>query len=193
MSDFYPKERIIGQMSLRTVLRREKMAENQFKQGEIAARIVSINDVKDPWRKSCKAEDLVLQKRYDSYVRGGGEPLNFLGKHIGKNIFTEAVIVYRIVNNQQKAILAYTGMPLLVGDLIVAEKLTAHTELLLGGVIPILVGKSAYVDNSGNVVILTEKSFKEKFYTTGAIAKFQKKDTPLTIQKRGGVLGGIKG
>lgn len=171
------------------------MTENQFKRGEKAARIVRISDMKDPWVKTYMSNkfDLECQQNYDAYVYGGGEPIYFHKSHIRKNTVTNAVLVHRIVDYGIETIVAYADMPLLVGDLIVAEKLTAHTELLLGGWITIIVGKSAYVDNSGNIVILTEKSFKEKFFTSGAMAKFQKQDKPLTIQRRGGVLGGIKG
>lgn len=141
-------------------------------------------------------------RKYQTWIDGGGEVAaadTWGGAPYGPDYVYGHLVVFRKVGRHEYMIAAYKEMPLFVGDVLVTRPaFVAALELLTGGRVGIRAGTTMKILNEGEVGELVSRSHAQWLQVRRAVgidlwAKFAAPEKPLTIQTRGGVMGGIKG
>jgi hypothetical protein len=135
----------------------------------------------------------VQNKKYLYSTHSSTFEINGL-KGSDKESFDVAAIVLRASADYQKFDVVEKDTALYIGDIVkTAPDATLAFEFLIGGRVGMKKGSVVRLINEAEVRVLQDGEWRKIVLNKGgAFAKFQKRDQPLTIQTRGGVLG-IKG
>lgn len=124
----------------------------------------------------------------------GGFAVNTVADAPGVKSVDVPGVVLRAKTNYRTFDIARTDLPIWVEDIIkTAPDSSLAIDLFIGGRVGVKQGSAVKLINEGEARVLDEGQWRKIAVSSGgAWAKFQKRDQPLTIQTRGGVLG-IKG
>jgi hypothetical protein len=142
----------------------------------------------DPKGKFGTKQDVLEADRYTLHVKSGKRPC-FLNEAAE---YKPMVIVSRKINERVIHISAWKEMPLKAGDRIHALWLGTMVRPKIGGLLPVPPSApEAYIDSDGHIQYRgVTKNWVTEFFNTGAIAKFQKKESEFKGFSR---TGGLRG
>lgn len=105
-----------------------------------------------------------------------------------------SALIYRAATWYRTYTLPFADVGLFVGDVVRTDRHTSMAlQLFIGARIGIKRGSIVMVTSEDSAAVLTDGQWETMGLKNGALAaKFHRKERPLTIQTRGGVMG-IKG